>query len=154
MAGKTSNYGANYGGGDLTTSTQTVPGGLDVVLQCIEVSLRAKHINNDEHTGDPVVDGHIVLFGVFDIIVDFVGVIRFPGFVPCTHVNADSEAVRKQLLRGLDINVLGGSGGSGMEVGVVRSKLATEGYGTVKKLFKGSLQHTPSMRRATSRVFL
>ena len=87
-----------------------------------------KNINNDECTRDPIVDGLIVLFGVFDFIVDFVRVIRFTGFVPCAHVNADSESVRQQLLRGLDVNVLGCRGGSGMEVRMVRSKLATEGY--------------------------
>ena len=105
-----------------------------------------KNINSDERTRNPVVDGLVVLFGVFDFLVDFVGVVWFAGFVPCAHVNADSETVRQQLLRSLDVNVLGCRGGSGMEVRVVRSKLATEGYITrrQKKLCKRNLQtHHP-----------
>ena len=86
-----------------------------------------KNINKG-HTGNPVVDSLIVLFGIYDIIVDFVRVIRFAGFVPCAHVNTDSEAVRQQLLRGLDVNVSGCRRGGRMEVRVMRSKLATEGY--------------------------
>ena len=94
-----------------------------------------------ERTGNPVVDGLIVLFGVYDIIVDFVRVIRLAGFVPCAHVDTDSEAVRQQLLRGLDVNVFGCRRGGGMEVRVVRSKLATVGYiaRRQKKVCKTSL---------------
>jgi hypothetical protein len=45
-----------------------------------------------------------------------------------THVDANSEAVWHELLGRLDVNVTRGSRGSRVEVRVVRSKLATEGY--------------------------
>lgn len=54
----------------------------------------SKNTNKDGQTGNPVVDGLIVLFGVFDIIVDFVRIIWFAGVVPCAHVNTDSKTVR------------------------------------------------------------
>lgn len=80
----------------------------------------------NEHTGNPVVNCLIILLGVLDVVMNFARVIRFTGSVPCAHVNTDSETLGKQLLCGLDVNVLGCSRGSGMEVRVVRSKLATD----------------------------
>lgn len=108
-------------------SAEGVPGGLDMV-------------------GDPVVDGLVVLFGVLDGVVHLVGIVGLRGTVPCTydtieseaatqlatktsltHVDANSEAVRVDLLRSLDVDVAASSWGAGVEVRVMRSQLATEG---------------------------
>lgn len=48
--------------------------------------------------------------------------------MPGAHVDADGEGVREQVLCGLDVDILARSGGVGVEVWVVRSKLATECY--------------------------
>jgi len=45
-----------------------------------------------------------------------------------THVDANSEAVRHELLGRLDVNVTSSGRRSRVEVGMVGSKLATEGY--------------------------
>lgn len=86
--------------GKLTACSKTVPGGLDVV-------------------GDPVVDGLIVLLGVFDVLVNLGRVVRLTRAVPGAHVDADGEAVRKNLLRSLDVDVLAGSRRGRVEVRVV-----------------------------------
>lgn len=60
----------------------------------LRLAFVSKNTNKDGRTGNPVVDGLIILFGIFDIIVDFVSIIRFAGVVPCAHVNTDSKTVR------------------------------------------------------------
>jgi hypothetical protein len=44
-----------------------------------------------------------------------------------THMDTDSQAVRKKLLRSLDVNIPGSRGRSRVEVWVVRGEFTTEG---------------------------
>lgn len=95
--------------GKPTACSETVPGGLDVV-------------------SDPVVNGLVVLLSVLDVLVDLGRIVRLAWTVPGAHVDADGEAVRKNLLRSLDVDVLAGSRRGRVEVRVVRSELPAERY--------------------------
>ena len=81
----------------------------------------------DQLTRNPVINGLVVLRGVLDVLVYLARVIWLRRPVPCTHVDTDSQAVRVNLLRGLDVDVTARCRRAGMEVWVVRGELAAEG---------------------------
>ena len=81
----------------------------------------------DQLTRNPVINGLVVLRGVFDVLVYLARVIWLRRPVPCAHVDADGEAVREQLLRRLDVDVASSRWRVGVEARVVRGELATEG---------------------------
>ena len=91
------------------TSTERVPGGLDVIR-------------------DPVVDGLVIIFGVLDVLVHLGSIVRVSGLVPGTHMNANSETVRVDLLRCPDIDILGGSRRRRVEPRMMRCEFTTECY--------------------------
>ena len=98
--------------------------------------------------GDPIVDGLVVLLRVVDVLVHLVRVVLLTRLVPSTwtgtktesggnemrdgvrvhtHVDTDGEAIRVDLLRGLDVDVAARRGRRGVEAWVVRGELAAEG---------------------------
>lgn len=92
-----------------TARSQTMPGSLNMVR-------------------DPVVDSLIILLRVLDVLVDLRGIKGFSGAMPGTHVNADGESIRKNLLRGLDINIPACGRRGRVEVWMMGGELATEGF--------------------------
>lgn len=76
---------------------------------------------------NPVVDRLVVLLGVLEVLMDLARVVRLGGAVPGAHVDAHSEAVGVDLLRGADVDVLARRRGGRVEVRVVRGELTAEG---------------------------
>lgn len=72
-----------------------------------------------------------------------------------THMDTDGEAIGVDLLSSLDVDVLAGSGRTRVEVGVMGGQFAAEGCILCQRAdgVHGTFD-VPSMRRATSRVFL
>ncbi len=74
---------------------------------------------------NPIINGLVIFCAVLDIIVDLVGIVRLAWPVPGAHMNSDGQTVGEELLRGLDVNILGYSSRSGVEVGMVGSELSS-----------------------------
>ena len=82
----------------------------------------------DQLTRNPIINGLVVLRGVLDVLVYLARVIWLRRPVPCTHVDADSQAIRQQLLRSLDVDISACGRRCRVEVGVVRGEFATESF--------------------------
>ena len=82
----------------------------------------------DQLTRNPVINGLVVLRGVLDVLVHLGSIVRVSGLVPGTHMNANSETIRVDLLRCPDIDILGGSRRRRVEPRMMRCEFTTECY--------------------------
>lgn len=78
------------------------------------------------HTGNPIIDGLVVLCRVLDAIMNLLSIILLTGLVPSTHMYAYSEAVRKNAFSSLDINIVADGRGVRMEVRMMGCQFTTE----------------------------